>query len=55
MAKGEVGPAKLEDTQYRLYARDTGLIAALEQRKVSAFKIYQSTNKTVRVLSKPGR
>lgn len=55
MAKGEVGPAKLEDTQYRLYARETGLIAALEQRKVSAFKIYQSTNKTVRVLSKPGR
>lgn len=55
IAKGEVGPAKLEDTQYRLYARETGLIAALEQRKVSAFKIYQSTNKTVRVLSKPGR
>ncbi len=55
IAKGEVGPAKLEDTQYRFYARDTGLIASLEQRKVSAFKIYQSTNKVVRVLNQSGR
>lgn len=48
--KGKVGPASLNDTQYRFFAADVGLIAAVEQMDVSAMLIYNKQRKIARVL-----
>ena len=32
---GKVGPASLNDTQYRFFAADVGMVAAIEKMKVS--------------------
>ncbi len=52
--KGKVGPASVVDYQYRFFAPDVGIVAAVEQLDVSAFLIYNHHEKVARVLtSKP--
>ena len=48
---GNVGPAKLEDTQYRFFAPNAGLLATIENRHVSAFLIYHSDTLVAKVLA----
>ena len=38
--KGKVGPAFVDDTQYRFFAPDVGIVAAVEQLDVSAVLVY---------------
>ncbi|QSA96541.1 hypothetical protein [Methylococcus sp. EFPC2] len=51
---GRVGPARLEDTQYRFFAAGIGLLASIESRHVSAFWIYQSDEESAKVLERVG-
>lgn len=51
--EGHVGPARLEDTQYRFFAPGVGLIASIEIRSVSAFLLYRSDMRVARVLVEP--
>lgn len=48
--KGKIGPASLNDTQYRLFVADVGVVAAVEQMDVSAMHIYNKQRKIARVL-----
>lgn len=48
---GKVGPAKIEDVQYRFFARHVGLVATIENRHVSALLLYQSSTSITKVLS----
>lgn len=52
--KGNVGPASVDDTQYRFFAPDVGMVAAVEQLNVSAMLVYNRHKKVAKVLaSKP--
>jgi hypothetical protein len=48
---GKVGPAHLEDTQYRFFAPGAGLVAAIEWRDVSAFLLYNAHIREARLLA----
>jgi hypothetical protein len=48
--KGRVGPAALEDTQYRFFAPGVGLVATIEHRRLSALIFYRSELKVARLL-----
>jgi hypothetical protein len=50
---GHVGPARLEDTQYRFFAPGIGLLAAIEHRHVSALLLYRTDTEIARVLAEP--
>lgn len=39
---GKVGPADLDDVQYRFFSPGPGLVATIEKRDVSAFLIYNA-------------
>lgn len=49
-AVGKIGPATIEDRQYRLYAEDLGLIASRELQKVTAFALYRRSIDELRLL-----
>ena len=49
---GRIGPASLEDVQYRFFAPGAGLLATIESRHISAFLIYQSDTKVAKVLAR---
>lgn len=49
--KGKIGPASLNDTQYRFLVADVGIVAAVEQMDVSAMLIYNKQRKVARVLN----
>jgi hypothetical protein len=49
--KGKIGPASLDDSQYRFFAPDVGIVAAVEQLDVSAVLIYNRHSKVARVLA----
>ena len=49
--KGKVGPASVDDTQYRFFAPDVGIVAGVEQLDVSALLIYNRHTKIARVLA----
>lgn len=49
--RGKIGPASLNDTQYRFFAADIGMVAAVEQMDVSAMLIYNKQRKIARVLA----
>ncbi len=49
--KGEVGPASVDDTQYRFFAPGAGIVAAVEQLDVSAMLVYNRHKKVARVLT----
>jgi hypothetical protein len=48
--KGKIGPASLDDTQYRFFSADIGMIAAIEQMEVSAMLLYNKERKIAKVL-----
>lgn len=50
---GHVGPARLEDTQYRFFAKGQGLVAATEHRHLSALLFYHSNLDIARLLAQP--
>ena len=49
--KGEVGPAKVDDTQYRLFAPKVGMVASVDKLEVSALFLYHSHSKFGKVLA----
>jgi hypothetical protein len=49
--KGKVGPASVDDTQYRFFAPDVGIVAGVEQLDVSAMLVYNRHTKVARVLA----
>jgi hypothetical protein len=48
--KGKVGPAKVQDTQYRFFAPKVGMVASVDHLDVSAFLIYQKQTKFGKLL-----
>jgi hypothetical protein len=50
--QGKVGPANVEDTQYRFVVDKTGMVAAIEKKKISALLLYHDDSKSGRVLEK---
>ena len=48
--KGKVGPAKVDDTQYRFFAPKVGMLASVDHLDVSAFLVYQKQTKFGKVL-----
>ena len=49
--KGEVGPAKVDDTQYQLFAPKVGMVASVDKLEVSALFLYHSHSKFGKVLA----
>ncbi len=49
---GSVGPASVDDTQYRFVAKDVGIVASIEKKKISALLLYHDNSNTGRVLEK---
>ncbi len=49
---GEVGPASVEDTQYRFLVEGVGVIAMIEKKNISAMLIYHDHAKFGKVLMK---
>jgi hypothetical protein len=48
--EGKVGPAKVQDIQYRFFAEDVGTVAMIERTDVTAFLFYQKHTKIGKVL-----
>ena len=51
--KGKVGPADVDDTQYRFFAEDVGKVASVDKLDVSALLVYHDHSKTGKLLAKP--
>jgi hypothetical protein len=49
---GSVGPASVKDTQYRFVAKDVGIVASIEKKRISALLLYHDNSNTGRVLAK---
>lgn len=49
---GSVGPASVKDTQYRFLAKDVGIVASIEKKKISALLLYHDNSNTGKVLEK---
>jgi hypothetical protein len=49
---GSVGPASVKDTQYRFIAKDVGIVASIEKKRISALLLYHDNSNTGRVLTK---
>ncbi len=50
--KGKVGPAKVEDTQYRFFAPNVGMLASVDHLDVSALLVYQKQTKFGKLLTR---
>jgi hypothetical protein len=50
--KGEVGPADVEESEYRLIAPKAGMVAMIEVRSISAMLIYSDHTKLGKLLEK---
>ena len=50
--KGKVGPAKVEDVQYRFFVEDLGTLAMIEKTDVTALLVYREHTKIGKVLIK---
>jgi hypothetical protein len=50
--KGKVGPAKVQDTQYRFFAPKVGMVASVDHLDVSAFLLYQKRTKFGKLLAR---
>lgn len=50
--KGKVGPASIEDTQYRFLANNVGVVAMIDKKDISAMLVYQDHSKYGKVLEK---
>ncbi len=49
---GSVGPASVKDTQYRFVAKDVGIVASIDKKKISAVLFYHDNSNTAKVLVK---
>ena len=49
--EGKVGPAKVEDSQYRFFADNVGMVASVDKLDVSAFLVYQDHSKFGKLLA----
>jgi hypothetical protein len=49
---GSVGPASVKDTQYRFIAKDVGIVASVDKKKISALLLYHDNSNTGKVLEK---
>jgi hypothetical protein len=49
---GSVGPASVKDTQYRFLAKDVGIVASIDKKKISALLLYHDNSNTGKVLEK---
>jgi hypothetical protein len=47
---GSVGPASVKDTQYRFVAKDVGIVASIDKKKISAMLFYHDDSNTGKVL-----
>lgn len=52
--RGKIGPAEMIHRQYYFFAEDTGLLAFLESRKISAFGLYEKSERQALVLLREG-
>lgn len=50
--KGKIGPADVDDTQYRFAADDVGMVASIDKKDISALFIYRDDSKSGKVLQK---
>jgi hypothetical protein len=48
---GKVGPAKVEDSQYRFFAENVGMVASVDKLDVSALFVYHEHKKFGKVLA----
>ena len=49
--QGKVGPAKVEDTQYRFFADNVGMVASVDKLDVSALLVYKDHTKFGKLLA----
>jgi hypothetical protein len=49
--QGKVGPADVDDTQYRFFAENVGMVASIDKLDVSALLVYHDHSKTGKVLA----
>jgi hypothetical protein len=49
---GSVGPATVKDTQYRFVAKDVGIVASVDKKRISALLLYHDNSNTGKVLVK---
>ena len=49
--KGKVGPAKIEDSQYRFFAENVGMVASVDKLDVSALFVYHDNSKFGKLLA----
>jgi len=49
---GKIGPAKIDDAQYRFFAKGVGVVAMVEYKDISAFLVYNDTLKVGKLLGK---
>jgi hypothetical protein len=49
-SQGKIGPASIDNTRYRFFVPDVGMVAAVERLNVSALLIYNHQRKIGRVL-----
>lgn len=47
---GKIGPAAVDDSEYRFFARNAGMVALVERRDVSAFLLYHTHMEVAKVL-----
>lgn len=50
--EGKIGPAKVNDAQYRFVAKGVGVVAMVEHKDISAFLVYNDTLKVGKLLGK---
>lgn len=50
--KGKIGPAKVDDTQYRFFVENVGMVAMVERKDISAFVVYSEHVKVGKLLVK---
>ena len=48
---GKIGPASVEDTQYRFFADNVGMVASVDKLDVSAFLLYKKHTKFGKLLA----
>jgi hypothetical protein len=51
--KGKIGPASVDDMQYRFVVKDVGIIAMVEHKDISAFLLYNDHVKIGKLLVGP--
>ena len=52
--EGKVGPANVDETEYRFLAEGVGTVAMVVKRSVDAYLVYRSRSNTGKVLVRSG-